>query len=73
MGGPSAPSWTDLPPPSLLGKDGETLTTSPRGSPRKTPVTSPARSSGMSSPANSPSKVNKKSGDKGYRRLKGVG
>ncbi|XP_020631999.1 uncharacterized protein LOC110068921 [Orbicella faveolata] len=56
VGGPSAPSWTDLPPPSLLGKHGETLTTSPRGSPRKTPVTSPARSSGMSSPANSPSK-----------------
>lgn len=53
---PSAPSWTDLPPPSLLGKDGETVTTSPRGSPRKTPVTSPAKSS----PVNSPSKVSKK-------------
>lgn len=64
MGAPSAPSWTDLPPASLLGKDGETLTTSPRGSPRKTPVTSPAKSSGLSSPANSPSKVRLRTGDK---------
>jgi len=55
LGGPSAPSWTDLPPPSLLGKDDEPSTTSPRGSPRKTPVTSPAKS-GMPSPAGSPSK-----------------
>ena len=58
LGGPSAPSWTDLPPPSLLGKDDEPSTTSPRGSPRKTPVTSPAKS-GMPSPAGSPSKVSK--------------
>lgn len=63
VGAPSAPSWTDLPPASLLGKDGETLTTSPRGSPRKTPVTSPAKSSGLSSPANSPSKVSQRTGD----------
>ncbi|KAJ7371298.1 Non-ous end-joining factor 1 [Desmophyllum pertusum] len=56
VGGPSAPSWTDVLPPSLLGKDDEPSTTSPRGSPRKTPVTSPAKSSGMSSPATSPSK-----------------
>ena len=69
MGAPSAPSWTDLPPASLLGKDGVTLTTSPRGSPRKTPVTSPTKSSGLSSPANSPSKVSQRTGDKGYRRF----
>lgn len=58
VGGPSAPSWTDFPPPSLLGlgKDDGASTTSPRGSPRKTPVTSPAKS-GKSSPAVSPSKV----------------
>ena len=58
VGGPSAPSWTDLPPPSLLGlgKDDEASTTSPRSSPRKTPVTSPVKS-GVSSPAVSPSKV----------------
>ncbi|CAH3121148.1 unnamed protein product [Porites lobata] len=55
VGGPSAPSWTDLPPPSLLGKDDESYTTSPKRSPRKTPVTSPSKS-GMSSPAGSPSK-----------------
>ena len=60
VGGPSAPSWTDLPPPSLLVKDGEPSDTSPRVSPRKTPATSPAKSSGMSSPATSPSKVRKK-------------
>ncbi|XP_078377948.1 non-homologous end-joining factor 1-like [Oculina patagonica] len=56
VGGPSAPSWADVPPPSLLGQDGGPSTTSPRASPKKTPVTSPAKSSGMSSPANSPSK-----------------
>ena len=56
VGGPSAPSWTDLPLPSLLGKDDESYTTSPKRSPRKTPVTSPSKS-GMSSPAGSPSKV----------------
>lgn len=60
VGGPSAPSWADVPPPSLLGQDGGPSTTSPRASPKKTPVTSPAKSSGMSSPANSPSKVRKK-------------
>lgn len=59
VGGPSAPSWTDVPPPSLLGKDGEPSTTSPRVSPRKTPVTSPTKSSAKSSPVNSPSKVRK--------------
>lgn len=57
IGGPSAPSWTDIPPPSLFGKEDEPLTTSPRVSPRKTPVTSPAKSSGMSLPSDSPSKV----------------
>lgn len=56
VGGPSAPSWTDLPPPSLFGKEDEPFTTSPRVSPRKTPVTSPAKSSGMSSLSDSPSK-----------------
>ncbi|CAH3154868.1 unnamed protein product [Pocillopora meandrina] len=56
IGGPSAPSWTDIPPPSLFGKEDEPLTTSPRVSPRKTPVTSPAKSSGMSLPSDSPSK-----------------
>lgn len=60
MGAPSAPSWTDLLPPSLLGQGegGEPSTTSPRTSPRKTPVTSPAKP-GISSPAASPSKVSK--------------
>lgn len=57
IGGPSAPSWTDIPPPSLFGKEDEPLTTSARVSPRKTPVTSPAKSSGMSLPSDSPSKV----------------
>lgn len=57
IGGPSTPSWTDIPPPSLFGKEDEPLTTSPRVSPRKTPVTSPAKSSGMSLPSDSPSKV----------------
>lgn len=57
IGGPCAPSWTDIPPPSLFGKEDEPLTTSPRVSPRKTPVTSPAKSSGMSLPSDSPSKV----------------
>ncbi|XP_068740229.1 non-homologous end-joining factor 1-like [Montipora capricornis] len=51
---PSASSWTDLPPPSLMSV--EPSNASPgRGSPRKTPVTSPVKS-GTSSPAGSPSK-----------------
>ena len=55
-GVPSAQSWTDLHPPSLLSA--EPMDSSPRVSPRKTPVTSPVKSR-MSSPAGSPSKVGK--------------
>ncbi|XP_029200277.2 non-homologous end-joining factor 1-like isoform X1 [Acropora millepora] len=57
-GVPSAQSWTDLHPPSLLSAepmDSSPSGVSPRVSPRKTPVTSPVKSR-MSSPAGSPSK-----------------